>query len=293
MGSRIVYYGVLLPISYLPFPFLYLLSNCAFFWMYRVFGYRKKVVLRNIQNSYPEKSAVENQVIMKQFYRHLCDLIVESIKGFTISEKQITKRMKFRNNEVLKPFYDSGKDVIMIGGHYNNWEYIAVAVGLSFEFIPVGIYKPLTSEFFDEKMRKSRGKYGLRLTPMKQTAETIAAKWEKPKAVIFGADQSPSNPERAYWTSFLNQPTPVFYGPEKFAKEFNLPVIFTTIHKVKRGHYEVQHEVICENSADTEYGFITKKHVHLLEKDINHLPQYWLWTHKRWKHKPKADTVIN
>jgi Kdo2-lipid IVA lauroyltransferase/acyltransferase len=293
MGSRIVYYGVILPISVLPFPILYALSDLTYLVLYKMLGYRKKVVLGNIQRSFPDKTDKEHRQIMNQFYHHFCDLMVESLKCFTISQKQIAKRMKFRNNEILADFYKNGQDLIMIGGHYNNWEYIAVALGLGFDFLPVGIYKPLTNKFFDEKMRKSRGKYGLLLTPMKETSNTIAKDFGKPKAIVFGADQSPSNPDKAFWTTFLNQPTPVFYGPEKFAKEFNMPAVFSTIHKVKRGYYEVEHQIICANSAAAPYGYITKQHVQFLENDIRHQPQYWLWTHKRWKHKPKSDTIIS
>jgi Kdo2-lipid IVA lauroyltransferase/acyltransferase len=293
MGSRMLYYGVIIPISLLPFPLLYVLSDITYVVLYKLIGYRKKVVLGNLQRSFPEKSEKEHSVIMNQFYHHFCDLMVESLKCFTISERQITKRMKFRNNEILADFHAQGRDLIMIGGHYNNWEFIAVALGIGFDFLPIGIYKPLTSKFFDEKIRKSRSKYGLMLTPMKQTAETIATNFGKPKAIVFGADQSPSNPDRAYWTTFLNQPTPVFYGPEKFAKEFNMPAVFSTIHKVRRGYYEVEHQIITDKPNETPYGYITTQHVRMLEKDILNQPQYWLWTHKRWKHKPKSDTLIS
>ncbi len=284
MGAKLAYYLLIIPISRLPFFMLYGLSDLTYFWLYRVFGYRKKVVLTNIEKSFPEKSKAEHKIMMDKFYRHFCDLVLESIKGFTISEDKIKRRMVFKNNELLKPYFDQGKDIIMVGGHYNNWEYLAVGIGLCFDFIPVGIYKPLSSKFFDEKMRKSREKYGLRLTPMKETKNTFEADFGTPKAMIFGADQSPSNVERCHWTTFLNQDTPVFFGPEKFAKEFDLPVFFSTIHKVKRGHFEVVHQLITDKPRETQPTEITEAHVRLLEKDINANPEYWLWTHKRWKH---------
>ena len=287
MGSKIIYYLVIIPISRMPFFMLYGLSDFLFFVLYRVVKYRAKVVVKNIENSFPEKSQKEHQQIMADFYRHFCDLIVESIKGFTISDDKISKRIVFSNNEVLKPYFDQGKDIIMVGGHYNNWEYLAVGIGLSFDFVPVGIYKPLSDKFFDEKMRNSREKYGLKLTPMKETKETFARDYGKPKAMIFGADQSPSNVERCHWTTFLNQDTPVFFGPEKFAKEYDLPVFFSTIHKLRRGHYEVVHQLITDKPNSTEVSEITEAHVRLLESDIMAVPQFWLWTHKRWKHSSK------
>jgi KDO2-lipid IV(A) lauroyltransferase len=291
MGGKIAYYLLIIPISRLPFFLLYGLSDLTFFLLYRVFGYRKKVVLTNISKSFPEKTKKEHKEIMVKFYRHFCDLVLESIKGFTISEEKIKKRMVFKNNEVLEPYFKDGKDLIMVGGHYNNWEYLAVGIGLCFDFIPVGIYKPLTSKFFDEKMRSSRERYGLKLTPMKQTKDTFATNFGKPKAMIFGADQSPSNVERCHWTTFLNQDTPVFFGPEKFAKEYDLPVFFSTIHKVKRGHFEVTHQLITDKPKDTELAEITEAHVRLLEQDIIDKPEYWLWTHKRWKHAHKRPRV--
>ncbi|MFT7158584.1 MAG: KDO2-lipid IV(A) lauroyltransferase [Parvicella sp.] len=283
MGGKIAYYLLILPISRMPFFVLYGLSNFTFFVLYRIVGYRKKVVIKNIKNSFPDKTQAEHKKIMTQFYRHFCDLILESIKGFTISKKQISKRIVFTNNELLDSAFQQNKDLIMVGGHYNNWEYLAVGIGISFKHLPTGIYKPLSSAFFDEKMRTSRGRFGLMLTPMKEAKEMFATDYGRPKAVIFGADQSPSNPNRCYWTEFLNQDTGVFLGPEKFAKEYDLPVFFSTISKVKRGHYEVTHQLITDTPKETKDGEITEAHVKLLEKDINHLPQYWLWTHKRWK----------
>ncbi len=271
----------------MPFFMLYGLSDFVYLVLYKLIGYRKKVVFTNIQKSFPSKTLKEQKFIMDEFYKHFCDLILESIKGFTISEKDIKERMVFKNNEVLKPYFDKGKDVVMVGGHYNNWEYLAVGIGLSFDYLPIGIYKPLSNKFFDEKMRLSREKYGLKLTPMKATKDTFATDFGRPKAMIFGADQSPSNVERCHWTTFLNQDTPVFFGPEKFAKDFDCPVFFSTIHKVKRGHFEVVHQLITDKPQETEHSEITEAHVRLLENDIVNLPQYWLWTHKRWKHSHK------
>ena len=284
MASKILFYLIILPISILPYPVIYLLSDTLYFVLYKLVGYRTEVVLKNIKNSFPEKDAKEHKVIMSQFYRHLCDLIVESIKGFTISEKQLRKRLIVTNPEVADQYANKGQGVIFVGGHINNWEICAQAVPFYSEHECIGIYKPLSNAFFDHKMKTTREKYGLRLASMKQTKKSFD-KGGKPKAIIFGSDQSPSNPKRAYWLKFLNQDTGVLYGVEKYAKEYNWPVIYVTIYKTKRGHYEVEYKLITDTPLDTSYGEITTSFTKAIENDIIAHPQYWLWSHRRWKHK--------
>ena len=197
MGSKIAYYILILPISYLPYFLLYALSDFVFIVMYFIVGYRKTVVFENIKNSFPEKTKLEHKHIMRKFYRHLCDLILESLKGFSISEKQIRKRMTVKNPEVVNKYFNQGKDIIFVGGHYNNWEMLALGIGLISKHIPVGIYKPLNNEFFNQKVLDSRQKYGLIMRPMKQTKACFNETLDKPKAIIFGADQRPGNPTKA------------------------------------------------------------------------------------------------
>jgi KDO2-lipid IV(A) lauroyltransferase len=288
MGSRIVYYGIILPIALLPYPLLYLFSDFAFFILFRLVGYRKKVVFNNIKSSFPDKSTKEHHLIMKKFYRHFCDLVVESLKGFVISEKQLRKRFSIVNSELANKYFDEGKDVILVGGHYNNWEILAQGVNLELSHKIVGIYKPLTNKYFDKKMKISREKYGMLLCPIKETKTYLNKDLGKPKGTIFAIDQRPRNPDKSYWMQFLNQDTPVLFGAEKYAKEYSAPVIFCTINKVKRGHYEGVLKLIEESPEKTGYGEITSKNTLALEKDIVENPPFWLWTHKRWKHKRKV-----
>jgi len=284
MASKILFYLIILPISILPYPVIYLLSDLLYFILFKIVGYRTEVVLKNIKNSFPEKDAKEQKAIMAKFYKHLCDLIVESIKGFTISEKQLRKRLIVTNPEVADQYANKGQGVIFVGGHINNWEICAQAVPFYSEHECIGIYKPLSNAFFDHKMKTTREKYGLKLVSMKQTKKSFD-KGGKPKAIIFGSDQSPSNPKRAYWLKFLNQDTGVLYGVEKYAKEYNWPVIYVTIYKTKRGHYEVEYKLITDTPLDTSYGEITTSFTKAIENDIIAHPQYWLWSHRRWKHK--------
>ena len=285
MGSKIAYYGLILPISYLPYFLLYALSDFVFVVMYYIVGYRKKVILKNIKNSFPEKTEIEHKRIMRKFYHHFCDLILESLKGFTIPEKQLRKRFKLRNPEVADQFYEQGKDVVFTGGHYNNWEILASGINCELKHLPIGIYKPLHNKFFNSKMKSSRERFGLVLCSMRETKETFEKKFDEPNGIIFGIDQSPSNNKKCHWMTFLNQETAVFFGAEKYAKEYNRPVIFCSIHKVKRGYYEGELHLVSDNPAATANGELTELNTKILEKDIIANPEFWLWSHKRWKLK--------
>lgn len=293
MGAKILYYLFLIPLSRMPFAMLYALSDFMFFVLYYLVGYRKDVVFKNLKNSFPEKSDKELKSIQKQFFRHLCDLIVESIKGFTISTRQIMSRVHFKNNEVLDKYFDQGKSIVIITGHYNNWEMVGTSSGTGIRHQGLGIYKPLSNKFFDGKMRKSRERHGIIMVPMKETIESLKKDYGRPYALMFAADQTPSNVSRCYWLKFLNQETPVFFGPEKIAKDFDLPVIYSSMYKKKRGYYEAIHQVISDEPKSTEYGEITKAHVRILEEDIKLLPQFWLWSHKRWKRERPEDMPLH
>ena len=276
------YYGILIPISYLPYPVLYVLSDGLYVLLFRIVGYRKAVVVKNINNSFPEKSEAERLQIAGAFYEHLCDLIVESIKVFTISEKQIHQRMKIVNPEYIDRFFTKNQSVILAGGHYNNWELFAVAIDAAIKHQAVAIYKPLSNLYFDEKMRSSRGKYGLKMISTKATKQEFE-KTDSLRVIIFGIDQFPGSHRNCYWANFLNQDTAMIFGTEKYAKEYNYPVLSGRINKVKRGHYEFEFTDAIETPQATGYGEITERINHLLENDIILKPQYWLWSHKRWK----------
>lgn len=257
--------------------------------IYHVIGYRKEVVLKNIQNSFPEKSAAQHEKIQKQFFRHLCDLIVESIKAFTISNKEVQKRVKCLNPELIDAYADNNQSVVIAGGHYNNWEIFAVAVDKIIKHKTIGIYKPLTNTFFDNKMRTTRSRYGLLMIPTYEVKQYLEKFKDTPTATIFGFDQSPSNIKKAHWMKFLNQDTAVLFGTELMSKKYDYPVLYGRINKVKRGYYTFEFFKVTDTPQETNHGEITETITQLLEKDIIHDPQYWLWSHKRWKHTKPAD----
>lgn len=289
--NALLYYLVIIPISLLPFPVLYVLSDVLYLVLYRCSGYRTKVVRHNLQNAFPEKSHAEIKVIEKQFYSHLCDVIVETLKSFTISKKEIRKRMVVLNPELMNSFYDEGRSVLIAGGHYNNWEWTATGLPLQVKHQAVGIYTPLSNVFFERRMQSTRGKFGLLLISVKRIKQFYEDHPDQLTATIFGIDQSPRKAARSYWTTFLNQETGVQYGLEKFAVELNNPVLFGTISKVKRGYYTLHFQVITDTPGDEPYGYIIETATSMVEKQILDQPQYWLWTHRRWKHKRPAGHV--
>ena len=283
--KNILYYILIIPISYLPKKLLYGISNFLYLIIGRFFKYRSHIITKNLSNSFPAKTTKEIKELRVKFYKHFCDLIFESFKGFTISKKDIESRIKLINQDILNDFAEKGENVILIGGHYNNWEMTAQRMPLESKHDLFAIYKPLKNKFYDEKMRISRGKFGLKMIPMKNTKDYFDNKTDVPRAIIFGSDQSPSNSKNAHWINFLNQDTGFLFGAEKYSKEFNWPVIYVSIQKSSRGSYEVNYKLITKNPKSEPKGKIIEKFAEFLENDINYQPQFWLWTHNRWKKK--------
>ena len=290
--SRLLYYGVLVPISLLPYRILYFLSDITFVLVFYVVRYRQKLVLRNIQRSFPEKSAKEHYQISRAFYRHFCDIVVESFKNFTVSKEEVLKRMVLKNPEVLTPYVQRNQSIIIAGGHYNNWELFAVAIGPQLKHQPIAIYRKLKNAYMDRKMRESRSKYGLKMISTKVVKEEFAAEKNNLTATIFGFDQTPRRLS-SFWMMFLNQETPVFMGTERYAKEYNYPIVFGRITKVKRGYYEFTFHPVNDEPRKAGEGEIMATLMRRLERDIQEAPPYWLWTHKRWKHKRAADIPLD
>ncbi len=283
--SALLYYLVILPVSALPMRALYMLSDALFFVFYHLIGYRKKVVKDNLRRSFPEKSGDEINELARKFYSHFCDLLVESLKIFTIDRDEALKRMVFTNPELINAYFEQGRSVILAGGHYNNWELFAVAIDEAIRHQTLAIYKPLNNQFFDEKMRLTRGKYGLEMIPIKAVKDVFERNRAMLTVTIFATDQSPGNVNKAYWMNFLNQETAVLFGTEKLAKEYNYPVVYGLIKKLRRGYYATEFKLVAENPADMAYGEITRIHTRMLEEDIRTQPEFWLWSHRRWKKK--------
>lgn len=283
--SRFLYWILLVPISLLPYWMLYRVSDFFFVVLYYILGYRKKVVRRNIENSFPEKSTAEKRKIERGFYRHFCDLIIETVKQFTVSKKEAEKRMTHQNVGVFEPYEKLQQSVMICGGHYNNWELWAITGPLHLKHQVVGIYKKIADPFFDEKMRSTRGRFGTLLVRTLDIAQYIKDHHQEMIAPVFAFDQSPANPRKSYWTTFLHQETACYYGPEKISREYAFPIVYAHIYKVKRGHYTTVYELIEAQPQNCPKGQIIEKLHVALTHDINKQPSSWLWSHKRWKHK--------
>ncbi|MBK6775205.1 MAG: lysophospholipid acyltransferase family protein [Flavobacteriales bacterium] len=289
--STIGYY-IALPflygISLLPFPLLYLLSDFLFFILFHVIGYRKDVVMTNLRNSFPEKSEKELRGIMKRFYGWFCDLTLETLKTLTISPEAVKERVAFPDAHVFKPFVDRKQSVIIVMGHYGNWELagarFAVEPGLHQLIV---IYHPLQNPDFERLIVRMRTRLGNRLYSMSETFKAMVRDRAQLTATAFIADQTPA-PETAYWTTFLNQDTPVFTGTGKIANKLGYPVIYLSIRQPRRGRYEMCAEVLVPDPKNTTEEAINELHTRRLEADIRNKPDLWLWTHRRWKHKRPA-----
>ncbi len=291
--SAILYYLFIYPLSLLPMWFLYGISKFVLCPLAKVIGFRKRVIVENIANSFPQKTAEERQQLVRTFYLHFTDLVVESVKGFTISEALATEKMTYENTALLNDLHKKGKSIVLVGGHYGNWELLAVTIAQSVKHSIKALYTPLANTFFDAKMRETRSKFGLEMLPISRAKSIFEEKDHQPIAVIFGSDQSPRNAAKAYWLTFLNQETGVQFGAEKFAKEYDCAVVFGQIHRVSRGHFKTTFSLICEDAAQMPYGKITEIHTKLLEAKIIADPSFWLWSHRRWKRKRPADVVLH
>ena len=272
---------------------LYGLSDFLRLILYYIIGYRVKVIRTNLQNSFPEKSAAEIKTIEREFYKHLCDLIVESIKYFSISKTEAERNYAIINAELLQDLYKKGKSVIIVGGHYACWERYALNATREVPHKMIALYAPLANGFLNEKMMASRAKSGLGMVSIKHTSELFKSIGDEPIAVIFGSDQSPRNPNTAYWLTFLNQETGVQFGAEKFAKEYDCAVVYGQLDKVPRKANSVSYQLICEDANAMPHGKITEIHTRLLEQKILEKPDYWLWSHKRWKRQRPEDVPLH
>lgn len=291
--SQILYFLVLKPVSLLPFWLLYRISDFLYLVLYKLIGYRTKVVRRNIKLSFPEKDKFERQKIEKAFYGHFFDLVVEGVKLFSLNPQSLLRKYRIGNPEVFDPYILSNQRVIITSGHYGNWELASQTLTLTVGLQAIGIYSPLNNKFLDHKLRTSREKFGMELLSRHDVATRLAQPVERPEGVMFATDQAPSNVHKAYWTMFLNQETPVFFGAELYATRYNSPVLYTRYHRLGRGRYEVTFHPISDHPDKLPYGVLTELHTRLLEKDINEHPEIWLWTHRRWKRNRPEEVTLH
>lgn len=272
-------------IAKLPFGIIYFLSDILFVVIFYLAGYRKKVVYQNLEKSFPDKTPAEQRKIARKFYHHFCDLTLETIKLNKMTKREMEKRMNFRNHEIISRFTNTGRSVTVLAMHYNNWEWGTFLK--SFYKSPVlAVYKPLHNLSFDKYMNANRAKFGAEMIKNNHVLKRIliAEKRQEPVITWLAADQTPPF-FHTTWFRFLNQEAMFYPGPAFIAKRFNTPVIFQKIEKTKRGYYTSSLELLVENPAEMEENEIMKIYIRRMEEIIGENPEYYLWSHRRWKHK--------
>lgn len=275
-------------ITWLPLKALYLLSDLFYPIVYHVVGYRKRVVRENLLNSFPEKSEKERRIIERRFYHFFCDLFFETLYEMHLTEKEIRRRMTYGNLDAVKEQYAKGKSVILISAHYGNWEWSSAFPLVLHEDVEISlIYKELTNNKFDKLVLKLRSKFGGIPIETKELLRYMIKLKKAKKPGCFGliSDQTPRGQNIHFWTNFLNQDTPVITGAEQLARKFDYPVFYVEIFRTKRGCYHCELIPISLDSASTAEFEITEKFTRLLEKTIQANPEFWLWSHRRWKYK--------
>jgi Kdo2-lipid IVA lauroyltransferase/acyltransferase len=254
-----------------------------------VIKYRRKVVIHNLKNAFPEKSDEEIYSIAKKFYLNLSDIIFETIKMLTISRRELEKRVVIKNKELITQYGENNVKFIAVQGHYTNWEWVSLISPLLLKHKPIGVYKPLSNIYFDRLFKKMRGRFGMNLVPMKDVLRIVVAHKNELFAIGLIADQTPTQGESVYWTKFLNQDTSVFLGIEKLSKQLNCPVVFFDMQRIRRGYYQLEIvPLIQEPQKYAEYE-ITQIHLRYLEERIKQKPEDWLWSHRRWKYQPSEE----
>ncbi len=284
--AYILIYPILWFVSILPFRLLYAVSDLLYILMYHIFRYRKQTVQDNLRLVFPEKSDLEIKIITKKFFHHFCDMILESIKSMNISLKSMKARYTFKNLDIIKDFEKQNKSIVLMCAHYGSWEWIFILQTYT-SHRGYGIYKRLQNKYFDRLIKSIRARYNSYLITTKETFKVLEE--AKKNGILsmngFASDQSPKKNKAYHWNEFMGIKVPVHTGAEMLAKKLDMPIVFFAVERKKRGYYEATFQTLAENPTDFKDYEITDKFLKLVEKQIHKAPEYYLWTHKRWKHR--------
>ena len=270
-------------IGLLPFPLLYLLSDFGQFFLHRIMGYRKKVILSNLKACFPDLPENELNHIVDNVYKNLSDIIAEGIKGFSMLPATVRKRHFIVNPEVIEPWFAQGRSVIALPAHINNFEWGSMSPGLFTKHPIITFYKPLSNKYINRFMKWSRARFGTNLASIYETSLVFERNAGIPSVYIMAADQSPARAEKSYWIRFLGRETAFLHGPEKYARMYNYPVVYVDVQRIKRGYYTVEVILLADDPATLPEGEVTRRYAEKLEQAILKSPGNWLWSHKRWK----------
>lgn len=282
----ILAYPILWLISILPFRLFYWFSDFVYVIIYRIVGYRRRVVRENLALTLPHLSDAERKVIEKKFYKHMCDMFLEMIKTMSISSEEMEKRFKITNLELVNEYAKKGKSVILVASHYASYEWL-LTMNPKIQFKGIAVYKKLANPYFDKLVRKIRSKYDTEVVETRKAIPTMAQNQRNGILSMYGlaSDQSPKLDRIFHSMKFMGIEVPVHTGAEMLAKKYDLSVVFVKVNKVARGYYEATFVPIADNPHDYENFDITEKYLREVEKQIYEAPEYYLWTHKRWKHR--------
>lgn len=278
-------YPVLWLVSVLPFPLLYAFSDFMAFIVHYLVRYRVDVVRKNLSKSFPDKSIAQLRSIENKYYRHLTDMILETIKGMTMSQSTLLRRMKLVDTEFFEDQFRNNRSTIVVMSHCGNWEWVCLGAQLSIRQHAQCVYKTLRDPDWDRWFFNVRSRFGTAPFPMEKTLRVMTANSHIVTATAFIGDQNPSSGKNAYWTNFLNQDTCFMQGSEKIARKLDHDVAYMSIRRVKRGWYTCHVELLTDQPTQTKDGEITELIARATEKDILSQPENWLWSHRRWKHK--------
>ena len=287
--AYILIYPILWLVSILPFRLLYALSDVLWVFIYKIFGYRKSTVKENLRLVFPDKSEKEISNITSKFYHHLCDMMVEAIKSLTISEAELKKRYKFTNIELIHNLEMKQRSIILMCGHYGSWEWIFI-LQKYVNHKGYAVYKRLANKYFDKLVKKIRARHHTYLITTKETFAILNKAKKRGELTINGfvSDQSPKAHKAFHWNEFMGIKVPMYTGAEILAKKLDMAVVFFSVKRIKRGYYETTFTTITENPKEYKDYEITDIFFKLVEDQILEAPQYYLWTHKRWKHRDKV-----
>lgn len=294
-----ILYGIFRLLSFLPLPVLFIFSDIILYpLVYYVVRYRLDVVRQNLKNSFPQKTQQELRRIERAFYHHFCDSFEETIRILNMSDKEAHKRVLFKNPEMVTDFARHGQGVILVLGHFGNWEYVPFLFRYMLDLkdqVGYSIYRPLKNKAFNELYKRIRTHFGGGIATKQETYRLVIRLRREGRTGVFGlvSDQTPSGGNLHYWTNFLNQDTPILIGPERIAKQTGYAVVYVDVEKKTRGCYQVVFKLISDKPQETSEFEITEKFARLMEETILRQPAYWLWTHKRWKHKRQQEVQNN
>lgn len=286
--SYYLIYPIVWIISRLPFPVAYVLSDLVYYVLYYIVGYRKEVILKNLQIAFPDASKERLVQLSKESTRHFCDTFIEVVKSMGMTKEEMRKRFICENVELVNDYADSNRPVICLFGHQASYEWTMVLVD-QMTYPIIAVYKPPKNKKFDALIKRIRMKFGASIIAMKKASEVMRSTMNSNENAIFAlvADQSPRAGTSQNFTKFFNHPTAVFKGGELYGKEYNALVVFMEVTKVKRGHYSSRYILIAEEGAKTKDWEITDRFFELLEDQIKRQPEYYMWSHKRWKATPE------